>query len=157
MQLKKCNSCHRLLTYDQYGILRSSPDGYRPTCKACCNYRAKKTYQRKKEGKIHTPDIQIPLAEHNYISLSKIFPSSMPKSSRINQSVSPRDVNPGQVYTLNLSYRDGLYRFELLNDLGEMIVKTYYKRQDNIEHIVSWMSDELTKRSIILESDANAS
>ena len=150
MQLKKCNSCHRQLTYDNYTIRRSAPDGYNPTCRECQSHFNRKSYQRRKEGTLRKPSRHLPLAEQNYLSISSIFPLSMPKSERILTTVHPRDVNPGQTYTLNLRYRDNQFRFELLNDVGETITKIYYNRQDSIEHILCYMADELTKRSIIL-------
>ncbi|MDC1174554.1 hypothetical protein OAT67_04135 [Bacteriovoracaceae bacterium] len=69
MVRKKCNSCKRLLTYDCFGELRSSPDFYNPTCKSCRRFIRRESYKRKKEKIDKYADDMLPLRVHNFQSL----------------------------------------------------------------------------------------
>ena len=44
--MKKCNSCLIEKSSDNFGSLKSSPDGYRPTCKECRKKSTKKYYDK---------------------------------------------------------------------------------------------------------------
>lgn len=49
MGLKKCNSCLVEKLFNDFGSLKSSIDGHRPTCKECRKRESKKYYDNNKE------------------------------------------------------------------------------------------------------------
>lgn len=66
---KKCATCLRHLTYDHFGELTKSPDGYGHSCKGCRKDISARTYQNKIAGYPNKIEAHAPLRWHNTSTL----------------------------------------------------------------------------------------
>lgn len=143
MQTKKCISCKRELTFDNYTQRASSPDGYHSICRGCNNYRRKQSYERSKKGETRVANLQIPLADHNKSILDLVLLDGDVIS------LEGREVNSNTLYELRIE-RSEIYAFGLYQGSNFLTGKTY-NLAHSMSHMIPDVNEMLCKYDIRLE------
>lgn len=126
MQTKKCTSCKRNLTYENFGFRKTTSDGYSNTCKACCNWHRRQSYKRAKKGLTHRPNRQVPLKEANYVALSKAIPVDQYGAAQVDAQLAASDVNVDIQYTVSISKTDTAWVFSVYDHTHDSKVLEVY-------------------------------
>lgn len=135
IELKQCDSCKRSLPQNgHFGILRSSKDGYNPTCKDCRRYLRNQTYHR---GKY----------------LGTVFPlrANNRKIIAFRDSTKLRGLSliTRENFTIELEFRPSLMKMELVNSCG-VSKDIYFCATDQKEEFLEFVIDFLAKKRIRL-------
>jgi len=82
---KMCVSCKELLPIEEFGVLRSSYDGYNKFCKACNRHASSKSYHKRAlnpKPRV-VPRIALPLKEKNQTTIASLLSKTTLKQLKI--------------------------------------------------------------------------